>query len=75
MNPASILARTVGEIARANPRAILALADLGIGPRYLFWSLEAAARDLGINVDKVVARLSAALLDEPRPHGEPVSAP
>lgn len=59
MNPRSILTRTVGELARANPRAVLALADLGIGPRYLSWSVEASARDLGINLDRVAARLGA----------------
>lgn len=63
MNPGSILTRTVGEVARMNPRSVLALADLGIGPRYLHWSIEASARDLGINLDRVAARLGATLTE------------
>lgn len=63
LNPRSILTRTVAELVRANPRAILALADLGIGPRYLNWSVEASARDLGINLDRVAARLGTVVSD------------
>jgi hypothetical protein len=45
------------DIARAWPGAIRQLADLGISPRYLHWTIESAARDLGLNCDRVVSRL------------------
>lgn len=67
MKPGSILTQSVVDLVRMNPRSIQALADLGIGPRYLYWSIEASARDLGINTDRVAARLRAVLPDEQFP--------
>lgn len=63
MTAGSILTRTVREVVQMNPRSVLAFADLGIGPRYLYWSIEASARDLGINLDRVAARLGTALAE------------
>jgi hypothetical protein len=57
MNATELLRRTIGDLARNQPRVVLALADLGISPRYLNWTLEAASRDLGINTDRVISRL------------------
>jgi hypothetical protein len=57
MNSEPFLAQTIAELVRRDSRVVLALADVGIGPRYLHWSVEASARDLGINLDRVAARL------------------
>ena len=45
------------DLVRRWPATIRQLADLGISPRYLEWTIEAAAGDLGINCDRVVSRL------------------
>ena len=42
---------------RAEPGVILDLADFGISPRYLDWTLEAATTDLGVNLDRVVSKV------------------
>ena len=50
------LARVI-DLVRAKPSVILELADLGISPRYLEWTLQDASRDLGINLDRVLSRV------------------
>lgn len=45
------------DLVREQPRVVLCLADLGISPRYLDWTIEDASKDLGINLDRVVSRL------------------
>jgi hypothetical protein len=52
------------DLVREEPRIILPLADLGISPRYLDWTVEDASHDLGINLDRVVSRLQS-LMDAP----------
>ena len=50
----------VGDLVRGDPRLMPVLADLGITPRYLFWTLEDAARDLGVSLDRIDARILGA---------------
>ena len=50
------------DLVRRWPATIRQLADLGISPRYLEWTIEAAAGDLGINCDRVVSRLQPVIL-------------
>ena len=50
------LARVI-DLVRARPSVILDLADLGISPRYLEWTLQDASLDLGINLDRVLSRV------------------
>ncbi len=52
---------SIGEIARRNVRAVLVLADAGISPRYIGWSVAEAARECGVNLDALLARLERAL--------------
>jgi hypothetical protein len=49
------------DVVKVCPGAVRHLADLGISPRYLYWTIESAARDLGINCDRVVSRLMSAI--------------
>ncbi len=49
------------DLVRVEPGIILQLADLGISPRYLEWTVEDASEDLGINLDRVVSRLGPML--------------
>ena len=53
------------DLVRVEPSVILELADLGISPRYLEWTLQDASRDLGINLDRVMARVRP-VIDNPR---------
>ena len=53
------------DLVRTNPRLVIILADLGISPRYLEWTLESAANDLGINLDRAVARIQPAVIAIP----------
>lgn len=55
------------DIIRMDPRVIVALADLGISPRYLYWTLDSAIRDLGLNFDRALARLEQAVTPAPQP--------
>jgi hypothetical protein len=57
MTAAQLRETRVIDLVRVEPAVILELADLGISPRYLEWTLAAASRDLGINLDRVVARV------------------
>ncbi len=55
------------DIIRMDPRVIVALADLGISPRYLYWTFDSAIRDLGLNFDRALARLEQAVAPAPQP--------
>jgi len=57
MTAAELRNARVIDLVRVEPSVILELADLGITPRYLEWTLQDASRDLGINLDRVVARV------------------
>lgn len=48
----------VGDLVRSNRGAIEELVALGIGPRYLDWTLAATAADLGIGLELLVSRMS-----------------
>ena len=50
------MARVI-DLVRAWPSVILELADLGISPRYLEWTLQDASRDLGISLDRVLSKV------------------
>jgi hypothetical protein len=52
--------RTVGELARSNTRLVPVLAELGIGPRYLYWRLCDAVGELQLDLRDVLRRLEAA---------------
>lgn len=66
MSTGRALATTsIGEIARRNVRAVLVLADAGISPRYVAWTVAEAALDCGINLDRLLARLERALTVAP----------
>ena len=47
MNARELVTQRIIDVVRARPSAVMSLADLGIGPRYLYWTLESASRDLG----------------------------
>jgi hypothetical protein len=49
----------IRDLVRRFPRALVALADLGITPRYAQWTVRAAADDLRLSHDRVTARLRA----------------
>ena len=53
------------DLVREEPGIILQLADLGISPRYLDWTVEAAAGDLGLNLDRTLAKIGTAIDHEP----------
>lgn len=65
MTARELVNQRIIDVVRARPVAMVALADLGIGPRYLYWTVESACRDLEINVDRVVSRLMASLAPVP----------
>ncbi|MFN0095029.1 MAG: hypothetical protein ACKVVT_09675 [Dehalococcoidia bacterium] len=48
---------SIRDLVRRFPRALVALADLGITPRYAHWTVRAAVADLRLNPDRVAARL------------------
>jgi len=60
MSSAELHHLRVGDLVRRDPRLMPVLADLGITPRYLFWTLEDAARDLGVSLDRIDARILGA---------------
>lgn len=47
VNARELVTQRIIDVVRARPSAVMSLADLGIGPRYLYWTLESASRDLG----------------------------
>jgi hypothetical protein len=57
MTAAELREARVIDLVRSEPSVVIELADLGISPRYLDWTLKDAARDLGINLDRVVDRI------------------
>ena len=61
MTAAELRSARVIDIVRAEPGVILDLADFGISPRYLDWTLEAATIDLGVNLDRVVSKVQPRL--------------
>ncbi len=65
MTAAELRETRVIDLVRVEPSVILELADLGISPRYLEWTLQDASRDLGINLDRVMARVRP-VIDNPR---------
>ncbi len=61
MKASAIQGRRIVELARLDRRAAFVLADLGISPRYLDWTLESATRDAGIDLSRVVDHLGRVL--------------
>lgn len=61
MNPPAIARRRIIDLVKANSRVIAALADLGISPRYLYFTIEEVTRELGINLDRACSRISREL--------------
>ena len=49
------------DLVKANSRVITALADLGIGPRYLYWTVDEVSRDLGLSLDRICSRINRVL--------------
>jgi hypothetical protein len=58
MTARELVATRVADLVKCEPRVIMQLADLGIGPRYLDWTIASACAELGVNVDRAVSRLS-----------------
>lgn len=58
MTTAALSTLTVNELVRKNVRAVMVLADLGISPRYLEWTVQSAAEDCGVNLDHLAYRLN-----------------
>ncbi len=58
MTTAALSTLTVNELVRKNVRAVTVLADLGISPRYLEWTVRSAAEDCGVNLDRLAYRLN-----------------
>jgi hypothetical protein len=56
--PGNFVKRRIVELVRADARAVMALADLGISPRYVYWTLEEAAADLQLSLDRVIRRFT-----------------
>ncbi len=61
----TLAAAVIGNLVRGDLRVVAVLADAGVSPRYLDWTLEAAARDLGISLDSLVHRLERVLSTVP----------
>jgi hypothetical protein len=61
MNPRILGSQRVIDLVRSDVRVVPVLADLGISPRYLYWTLASAAADAGANLDRLAARLTAVL--------------
>ena len=64
MSPSRLGNQRVIDLARSDIRVVTAFADLGITPRYLYWTVASAAADAGANLDRLAARLSR-LAQEP----------
>lgn len=58
MTTTALSTLTVNELVRKNVRAVTVLADLGISPRYLEWTVRSAAEDCGVNLDRLAYRLN-----------------
>ena len=56
---ATLSTMTVLQLVRSNLRAITVLADAGISPRYLDWTVRSAADDCGVNLDRLAYRLNS----------------
>ena len=64
--------RRIVELVRADSRVVMALADLGISPRYVYWTLEEAAADLQLSLDRVISGSPRSLRSQRRcPQREP----
>ena len=61
MSPRSLATRQIIDLVRIDQRIITVFADLGISPRYLYWTVENAAADAGVSLDALSARLAASL--------------
>jgi len=57
----ALASAVIGNIVRRDLRVVSVLADAGVSPRYLDWTLEAAARDLGVSLDTLLQRLDRVL--------------
>jgi hypothetical protein len=62
---ATLESQPIVDIVRRDPRLVVVLADLGITPRYLYWTVEDVARDLDINLAQLCRRLAAPLPNPP----------
>lgn len=51
----------IGNLVRRDLRVVAVLADAGVSPRYLHWTLEAAASDLGVSLEALLQRLERIL--------------
>ncbi len=61
----------IEDIVRFERAAAQVFADLGIGPRYVLWTVERAAKAQGVEVERVIEGLVAVF----RRHGAPGSEP
>ena len=55
---ATLSTMTVLQLVRSNLRTVTVLADVGISPRYLDWTVRAAADACGVNLDRLTHRLN-----------------
>jgi hypothetical protein len=49
-----LASQRIADIVRFDATTAQVFADLGIGPRYLFWTVKAAANAQGVDVEAVV---------------------
>lgn len=61
MSTRLLASKQIIDLVRIDAQIITVLADLGISPRYLYWTVESAAADLGISVDALAAKIAAVL--------------
>lgn len=67
MNPQTLGSQRVIDLVRTDARVVTALADLGISPRYLYWTVAAAAANAGANLDRLAARLTVLMQNSATP--------
>ena len=56
-NREALASSTIANLARRDLRIVMILADAGVSPRYLNWTLDAAAHDLDIGLDALLDRI------------------
>ena len=49
----------ISDVVRFDAAPVHVFADLGIGPRYLNWTIEAAARAQGVDLESIIRALIA----------------
>ncbi len=63
----------IADVVRFDAVTAHVFADLGIGPRYTSWTVAAAARAEGVNIDRLVRSLIAALGRKRAPGNDPAA--